>query len=55
MSKKKKKIVKKDGEAKTLGEGIPVEDVSPSPDTPKRTWRYPWERAWCDGLEVKWK
>ena len=50
---KKTVNVKQDGETKTLGEGIPVEDVSPSPDIPKRTWRYPWEKAWRDGLEVK--
>lgn len=53
--KRKKKNVKQDGEAKTPREGISVEDASPSPDIPKRTWRYPWERAWKDGLEVKWK
>ena len=55
MSRKKKKNVKQEGEGETLGEGILVDDPSPSPDIPKRTWRYPWERAWKDGLEVKWK
>ena len=55
--KRKKKNVKQEEEAKTLGEGILVEEApsSPSPDIPQRTWRYPWEKAWCDGLEVKWK
>ena len=57
MSRKKKKNVKQDGETKTLGEGTPVEEApsSTSPDIPKRTWRYPWEKAWRDGLEIKWK
>ena len=56
VKRKKKTVnVKQEEEAKTLGEGIPVEDASSSPDIPQRTWRYPWERAWKEGLEVKWK
>ena len=40
MKKKKKKVP---GERET------------NPEKAEREWRYPWERAWREGLKVKWK
>jgi hypothetical protein len=25
------------------------------PDKAERNWRYPWEKAWREGLRVKWQ
>jgi len=50
----KKKNVNRSTEAKKQKTGHSAQPASVDPDIPQRNWRYPWEKAWREGLVVRW-
>lgn len=34
---------------------VPRSSSETNPEKEERAWRYPWEKAWREGLQVKWQ